>query len=877
MQFVLQTKINKPQPSENGIERLNLIRRLDEGLKKKLILAVAPAGYGKTTLLSQWISKHPNSVWYSVDNGDNNITQFLNYLLTTIKNYREELADPSIQILQNNKQKPPFEYILGELINQLSLSKEEIVITIDDYHLIHSNDIHKMMEFFIKQTPPNVHFVIGTRSDPPIMLARLRSQNQVLELRANDLCFSEKETADFFTGTMNLTIEEEEIKKLDKRIEGWIAGLQMVGITIQGKKNIKSYIENLSSSNQYLLDYLSEEIYQQQNKEVQKFLLQTSILNRFNVSLCNFLNEIENSEYIIEHLRKTNLFIVPLDEERNWFRYHHLFADLLLHRLQKNLPEKLMSLYTRAGLWFEQYGSIIEGVDYYIKAKDFEKAENVITRIAEKLWIKGEQGLILGWIKLFPKGHFFNARLSAVIASLLVIDGRYSEAERLADAATAKQKDNLNNDVRGMIAAVKAYSANYQGKMEDIHKYGTEALSLLNDEFALWRCLTGMAMGDLYVQQCLPLTNATNVYQEAFRSGYLTGDNYCITLAQHRLVVMYHRRGKLDEAFKLIRQFLDIDNETKSQSGALFLIYGELLYENNNLLEAKTMFRKSIELCRKQHHVAALPYCCMMLAKLYLAEGNKQQALEETLESIRILKQFDMPPWVNSFVLSWDAYLNIMCGKTENAETYFKKENLEIKNQLNYPNTLDYIVYARYLIVTKKYNDAIVLLKRMEKHLSEIEWMEILLKCWIYIGFAYFKTVNNEKATSYLIRTLDFAKTNQYKRTILDAWDLMEELLVLIQPILKYDEYIGELKQIAANKTVVKESIIQHEELIEPLSERELEVLKLLPTQMTNHEIADKLFISVNTVKTHIKNIYFKLDTNNRKKAVEKAYKVGLL
>ena len=876
MQFILQTKLFQPQVTGKQVIREATNAQLKATKNKKLILLVAPAGYGKSTLMAQWGNQIKNSVWYSIDKSDNTTSTFLSYLLTGIQKYNNKIAEIPIQILDAQLQNPPGEYILGQLINGLTGLNEELFIFLDDYHLITDNQIHNLISFFFENIPENIHLVIGTRSDPPFLMARLRSLGQLLEFRIKDLCFTEKEAASFFEEKMELRLDNTQIKKINNRIEGWAAGLQMAGISLQGTNSITEFIDNFSANNQFILDYLMEEIYHRQTEEIKNFLLNTCILNRFNIELCDYINEITISDKVLKHLKKSNLFIVPLDNERNWYRYHHLFSDLLFQRKQKYNPENLAGLHLRAGEWFEKNGDTADAVDHFIKANNFERAEKLISQSAQTMWLRGEHRSVLNWLKLFPENFIYSPNLYIMLAVINILDGNYDKAElNIQTVQTSIKATNETADqseINGIIAAVKAYIYNYRGDIEATEKQGKKALKLLNGN-SVWSCLAGLALGDAYVQKG-PLKPATKCYEDSFKSGNLSGSNYCNTLVQHRLVVAYYRRGKLNYALRLIEQFSDEKNLIAAPSGTIFLIHGELFYEFNRLDEAEQKLIKTIELCRQQLHIAALPYSQMILSKIYFGRNNIEKTISLINESLCALKQSDMPPWVESFVWAWKAQFEIMSGNMDSAKNIFEERDIHLNGEFKYANLTDYVVLGQYLTQKKDTGNAIQLLKRLSKKLIEIEWMELALKAQLLLAYNHKANGDPGQAIAIMEQVLAFAEKENYKRTFIDLWKFCGDILNTLKKDGKFQKYIHSLQlhMNQGNSTTSLSNTIP-----EPLSSRELEILKLLQTQLSNSEIADSLYISVNTVKTHIKNIYFKLDVANRKEAVVKAFELKLV
>lgn len=880
MTFILETKLNRPHLPKRLVSRPDLIKRLSSGLSRKLTVISAPAGYGKTTLLCQWIGQiNRPAAWYSIDKTDNDKVHFFTYLISAIQKIHPGVGHDSLRLFQAQSKMPSMEYILGILINDISSIKDDFLLVIDDYHLIDSKDVHNNFFYLLEHLPPRMHVVIATRSDPPIMLARLRSQAQIVELRANDLCFNKDEISSFFNHVMGLNLLISDIEKLDSRIEGWAAGLQMAALGMQGKEDISSFVQAFTGSSRYIMDYLVEEVFEGQSEDIQDFLYKTSILNRMNGPLCNTVTGQNDSQAILESLEQANLFIIPLDDHRNWYRYHHLFAELLKKRLRDTMPNEVKDLHRKASLGFEDQVLITEAIDHALKAEDYSRAEALISRIAEQLWFKGEQGILLTWIALLPKNRVaVNPGLYTILAMCVSLDGRFDEADEYLLAA----EDNLGDSdkqLKGMIDAVRSYIQDYRGDYKSSEGYGKSALSILTDEHAIWRCLASCAMGDVHVQKNSHLERAAESYQEAVRCANIAGDHYCVTLAQHRLVVMYQRRGQLRKALQRIEQYISEENPWNNQSGALFLIYGELLYEMNRLGEAEEQINRSLELCLHQHHAAAIPYCRIKLAQIRLALGDNHTAFRETQQAMDLLRRSDIPPWVESFVVSWKVKYHIIRGELDLAEDVLQQRALSLEGAFTYPNVSEYLVFCRSLSAQGRTEEALELLKRLDKHLVAMDWMNLAFETRLVQSLVLQSKGRKDEAMDVLASVLALAEPEGYMRLFVDEGEPGKELLQGATRRDIHSEYVNKILFEMDHQHAWKKQANRTDQtrIMEELSERELQVLRLLRTPLSSTEIGQELFISSNTVRTHIKSIYAKLDVHNRREAIDKGQELGLV
>jgi LuxR family maltose regulon positive regulatory protein len=880
MSFILKTKVSRPQLNQHQfVLRGELIDKIKAGLSRKLTVLSAPAGYGKTTLLCQWIDQiQIPAAWYSVDRSDQDCVQFFTYLIHAVQTVHPDVGQDALKQLQAQSMSHSYEYILGSLLNEIFVEAKELLLVIDDYHLIQSKDVHDNLLFFIEHLPARMHIFIATRSDPPLMLARLRSRNQMVEVRAGELAFNLNDTALFLNKIMHLDIPDLDVEKLNKRTEGWIAGLQMAAISLQKSSDRSEFVDSFASSHRYVMDYLIEEVFSCQPETVQTFLLRTSILNRMNAAVCNALTNQEDGQEMLESLDQANLFIIPLDEQRRWYRYHHLFAGLLKKHLQRKFPESINALHLQASLAFEKQGKIMDAVEHAIKSETFERAETLVSGIAEALWSQGRLGTLLNWAQCLPaSGKTKHPKLYAIIATCVSLDGRFDQAGSYLRSAE-RNLDDHDQQVKGMIAAVRAYISDYRGDIESTEKFGNHALANLDDAYAAWRCLASLATGDCHVQRG-PLGPATKSYQEAMRTGTMAGNRFYLSLAQHRYAVMLQRRGRLQKAMQSVEQYLSEDNSTGHKSGALNLVSGELLYERNRLEEAAEQVKTSLKLCTEQRHAAALPYCRMQLARIHLAQGEQEEAREEIEAGMEGLTPKDIAPWVESFVIAWKMRFHLMRGELALAEEMLQHRKLHIHGVFTYPNSSEYLVFARYLIQKGDFKDGLQLLQRLIDRLFSIDWRNLAYEAQLVQALAYSAAGQMDEALKGLSSVLEVAEPEGYRRLFMDEGEALRQLLQQSVQRGIHPGYIGKILFEADHVPGREKPSVRTEStaLVEPLSDRELQVLRLLNSHLSSTEIAQELFISSNTVRTHIKRIYSKLNVHNRRGAVEKGLKVGLI
>ncbi|MBW2580761.1 MAG: LuxR family transcriptional regulator, partial [Deltaproteobacteria bacterium] len=500
-ELLLQTKLYIPPLRPNLVPRPHLIERLNQGLQlgHKLTLISAPAGFGKTTLVGEWASSlrldsakesqiENRIAWLSLDESDNDLARFLTYFiaaLNQVEGIEATIGKGALGMLQSPQ--PPAESVMTSLINDITVIPGRIFLVLDDYHMIGSSPVDDALTFLLEHLPPHMHLVIATREDPQLPIARHRARGQLTELRAADLRFSTSEAAEFLNQMMGLGLSAEDIASLESRTEGWIAGLQLAAISMQGREDTTSLIKSFTGSHRFVLDYLIEEVFEQQSKGVQAFLLQTAVLNRLTGSLCDALTGQDNGRATLEMLDRANLFVVPLDNERRWYRYHHLFADLVRQRLDQQQSDSVAELHSRASVWYEDNGLEIEAFHHAAATNDFEHAARLMEGEGMPLHFRGAVAPVLTWLASLPT-TVLDARPSlwVMYASVLMFVGQTTGVEQKLQAAEASiqgaEPDDKTQDLVGQIAAMRAMLAVPLHQVETIFAQSRRALEFLHPD-----------------------------------------------------------------------------------------------------------------------------------------------------------------------------------------------------------------------------------------------------------------------------------------------------------------------------------------------------------------------------------------------------------
>ena len=895
---MLLTKLHIPQPKENVVHRSVLFEKLNEGLTRKLILVSAPAGYGKTTLVADWIStKKIPSVWYSLDESDNTFTSFLSYLITGLQTIDRSIGE-TIQPLLKTSASLSAEKITELLVNDLIQSNMEFILVFDDFHYIHQKEIIQFINYFIQFLPANLHIIIITRSDPNIQLSRLRSKQQLVELRVDDLSFSEEDTNDFFNRTHNINLKKEDANFLQKKTEGWISGIHLAGISIKGQDNISAFIQNLKGSNRYIMDYLLDEVLSAQDELVKVFLLKTSILQRMCPNLCNHILCSTSSHEILELLETNNMFIIPLDNERKWYRYHHLFSDLLRKRLIQSSSINISELHTFAGEWLINNELVDEAIHHFLLAKNYMKAAELISREMFKIWDDGNHYKFNAWLNSLPENILSQTpQLCILKAELAMARWQIQDAEDLLNNAEnlldAIEKQDIKplvpllttiENYKGRILVNYSLIASYHEKPDDILKYVEKALETLSEDQTIWRNLASMIQSDAYF--ILGKLNEANVGQIETNKSYQIAQNpFLYLMSGANLANTLRQQGKLKEVLALCEKLLgdaeDMSLSKTTVAGWLLTMKAEILAEFNDLEEAEKIALKGVATAEMFKIFGVVLKCRLLLIRIYFSK-RKYAQIYEVFEKIKEESiGFGMTRHIKNQMDACRIKIALSQNKFEELEPWLKEYDSQNDNNFDYINENTHIAASRAIIAVGKFKVAGELLSKLESEAEKYDRINSLIEILILKAQLKYQLNEIDSAKEFLYRAFSYAEPGGYIRIFVDEGPVIGELTRIIQrdkntgfinsKIAVSKEYINQLSR-AFSADNSKE-----ERSETGLSGRELEILRLLAKDYTNQQIAEESFISLNTVKTHLKNINIKLEVDNRNDAVEKAKELGLI
>ena len=878
---ILATKLYIPRLRPNVVSRPRLIERLNEGLYRKLTLISAPAGFGKTTLVSEWVEgiERP-SAWLSLDEGDNDPARFLTYLVAALQTIAATIGQGVLGVLQS-PQPPPPEAMLTALLNDITALSDQFVLVLDDYHVLEAKAVDQALTFLLEHLPPQMHLVIATREDPPLPLARLRARGHLTEVRVTDLRFTHSEAAAFLNQVMGLNLSAKDIAALETRTEGWIAGLQLAALSMQGQQDVTSFITSFTGSHHFVLDYLVEEVLGQQSESVQTFLLRTSILDRFCGPLCDavVLDPSVSGRAALEDLERANLFIVPLDNERRWYRYHHLFADLLRQRLQQSTassPEDegggVAELHRRASQWYEDQGLEIEAFHHAVAANDVERAARLVEGKGTPLQFRGAVIPVLQWLESLPK-TVLDARPSLWVmsASALSMTGFLPGVEPKLQAAEAAlqgaEADDKTRNLVGHIAAIRALVAVAENQVETIIAQSHRALEYLHPDNLAVRTATIWKLGIAYQLQG-DRSAASRAYSEAIAISQASGNIIINMSASIGLGQVQETENQLSLAAETYQRVLHLVGELPLPAACeAHLGLARICYEWNDLEAAQQHGRQSLQVARQYERVVdRFVLCEVFLARLKLAQGDVGDATALLAEASQSARQHNfvhrMPEVAAAQVL-----------------TLLRQGSLSAAAQVAQAHELP-ISQARVYLAQGDPSAALAVLSPWRRQVEAKGWQDERLKVLVLQVVALQAHGDKDQAVQLLCDALALAAPGGFIRLFVDEGLPMAHLLSEAEASGMMPDYIGKVLAVYEAKEHKSEDTSSRptaQPLIEPLSQRELEVLQLMAAGLSNQEMSERLFLALDTVKGHNRKIFGKLQVQRRTEAVARARSLGLL
>ncbi len=881
---LLHTKFYLPKAREHLVHRSRLTHLLEDGLKSRIVLISAPAGYGKTSLLADWTQEFQHPIaWLTLDEIDNDPARFMEYFIHSF-NDRGYTKLQALLAKKNKLFSGNLRQNLDILLNCILSSSENIWVVLDDYHHIHSQTINDLMNYMVENLPDNAHVALSTRSDPPFNLPNWRVRGHLQEIRRADLCFTVKESIEFYDANLGSIFTRKNVRALTNKTEGWIAGMQLAVSAIKAlhdEYSIDLFIESFKGTNRFILDYLLEEALKNQPDEVRRFLLYTSLLDRFCAPLCDLILRQDNSQQMLDFLDRNNLFIVPLDDQRTWYRYHNLFSDLLQSQLSEENQDTIKTIHEQASIWFEQHKDFNEAIEHSFLAENTINAARLIQSQAIQILNHGEFTTFTTWIKRLPDSLFFSNRLLCTYYAIaLILEGNsFQEIQAILQIL-----GNTCPDCPVDVALIHALIAILQGNTQET----SDNLKIINenppinDEFL-------MGTFDL-LQSLIPsggiqktIDQLHKTHNRAKNSGNLI---IAITSLSY-LGDLYKYQGKLSEAKIIYQEALElarIGDEAYLPAGSMALLgIGEIAYKRNQLEEAEKNLRKGFDLTARWEisHFFGLS---TTLARVLIAQGNVKEAVESMHRAEDLAVQFDTTD-VDDFVVACRiAQLKLLMGNLEEVEDWEKhfdlpsidlRQNLDSFSIFFSPvRELHALTHAWLLLYQGNLDQAISNLTKLFDNADHYHLNDLSIQYAVLLAVAYDKKNDRKNALNFLKKALDMAVEESQIQVFLEQGnDILNLLYEAAHQNIQAD-FTGKLLALFPQLNVEQQKdnfLYLDDEVIEPLSGRELEVLILISQGFSNQQIALKLHLSLSTVKVHSYSIYRKLHVHSRVQAVSKA------
>jgi LuxR family transcriptional regulator, maltose regulon positive regulatory protein len=921
---LLVTKFTIPPVRSALLQRSHLLTVLDQSRSVPLTLLSASAGFGKTTLLSAWASQSTSQVaWLTLDEQDNDPTRFWAYVIAALRHSGSPVGEAAKAMLRS-PQPPLLTSALTSLINELAALGQDTALILDDFHLLSEPAIHESLQFFLENLPACLHLLLASRVDPRLPLSRLRARGQLVEIRDTDLRLDSGEAARFLTQVMNLSLTEEEIGRLETRTEGWIAGLQLAALSLRRHADVSAFIQAFTGSHRFILDYVQEEILEPLPQGQQRFLLHTSVLDRMNAEICQALTGEPASQHMLESLERANLFLVPLDEERRWYRFHTLFREVLLARLQATQPEQVSRLHREAALWYQHQEWPHEAIPHALATHDFFFVAKLLEGCVERLYLQGELKTLLAWIKLLPDEILREHPLLAssyILAFNMLFPFPHQQQEERAylhqlkegvevllqsedqTSLTLAERDRLRHRLTILDGWELTARALSDGDVEQLSRLAEQAQHMPLDDDTMWQqhSLAPFAMAWRMAGNFPPMVAAL---QESRKRTQMTQNRFQEIQTLWALIVALIALGQLRQAHNRcqeLQQLVDSLGGPLPVAAYPDVFQAQLAYAWNQLEEAKSAAQKAIEKTAPLQYMDILMVAYEILSRVCMAQGDLTNAEQAVREMERVNQSADIPlfrPWIESlWVDLWLAQGNL------NQAVDWAEHTSYHESALFYSREIASLALARVYLAEQQYPLALQWLAALLSSAEQVSRVGSMISILALQVAALQASGATQEALRVLLRLLTLAEPEGYMRVFLDAGEPMHQALqALLQTShMQHDTFpvppalasyastvlaafACEQRQIVqqevippVSKALPRPSSQAAQQLLEPLTQREQEVLHLLAEGASNQEIARQLVVSLATAKKHVASILSKLGAENRTQAIARARSLTLL
>ena len=904
---LLATKLYIPALRPNRVPRPRLTERMEAGAAGPLTLVSAPAGFGKSTLLSEWIHYGGRQVaWVSLDEGDNDPVRFLCYALTALRKLQPSLGEDALTVLRHAQSPEPeeLEPVLTGLLNEIDAAAADLVLVLDDYHAVDSPGVHRTLQFLLDRLPARLHLVIATRVDPPLHLSRLRARGQLAELRARDLRFTSQEAADFLNQAMGLSLSTADVEALEERTEGWAVGLQMAALSLAGRRDVEGFIAQFTGSHRFVLDYLTDEVLSRQPEPVREFLLNTAILTRLSAPLCDAVTGGNDGQAILETLDAANLFLIPLDDTRTWYRYHHLFGTLLRHQLERKVGKAgVAALHERAGDWYSANGHPEDALEHALAAGALDRATELISQHALPRLMRADAGTVIRWIRSLPAEWLDRRpelRLTYAWALVLQLEARAAEEQvRAAEQAFAA---GTSPEIEGNLAILRGILTLVAGRTREAIDLYERALERLPKDGDTLRGFLFLELGMAYLIDD-DVAAAEQLFERSRTANGRAGNTFWVLVSEWHLAEIRITQGRLHEALALARQSLRLaEGGGRNAPGAAMAhgVLAEIRREWNDLPAAVELAGRAWELGKHGEIATGLLVGSFTMARVLQSLGDFPGALAALDRAEEIMSRAGQPRFVE-IIHALRAGIQLDRGRIDGDRDSLEaatrwaretglldgwREGLEEKFPGIHRREFPFLVAVRILVARGETGTALDMLRHLLALAERSGRIHSIIEILVLESLIRNTRGEAEAALAPLRRALSLAEPGGFVRTFLDEGPELAELIRQAAPGIISPDYARRLAEafgpdamaaMAEIAVPVSSPPPPVQDLPEPLSDREVEVLRLIATGLSNADAGRKLFIAPSTVKKHLENIYAKLGTRNRTQAIARAREAGVL
>lgn len=893
---LLATKLFIPPARSDIVARPRLTEVMNDAVRRRFTLVSAPAGFGKTTLMSEWIPRSERCVtWLSLDKNDNDPVRFWMYVVGSLQLLREELGSKTLALL-SLPERPSNDMIITALINEVSGFPDLFALVLDDYHSIEDPVIHESVALLLERLPQNMHLIMLSRADPVLPLSRLRARREMTELRAADLRFTRDESAAFLNGVMKIGVAEQDVDALDQRTEGWIAGLQLAALSMQGKDDVSSFIRAFTGDDRYILDYLVEEVFRSQPEDVQSFLLRTSVLDRLTAPLCDAVTGDANGMQMLERLENANLFLFPLDHVREWYRYHHLFADLLRMRLRKLHTTAIPDLHLRASTWCESHGYMEEAIHHALAAKAWDRAGMLIQATSLKMLARWQHSILETWIKALPDEVLEQRPNLCVSYAFVFMHGaNFDRCEEYLEKAERAWTSEPPDHQLCAVWSIRALVAFGRGNANATWEAAEKSVTYARPESPIEQTLSLMGISLGHMMQ-LRLTEAEAKLMETIAVSHKVGHFIVYFSSWTYAGYIQLMKGELSKAAETFRKAVDQGSLDFPESAiTAYSLMCSLEIERNNLEAAERYCRECLSIQRRTGGLRGWPLLRVglkALAWMLCRLGEKQEAAQLVEREIELGKRHRNhvaereARAVRALLWLWD-------GNRASAERWANDISLTHEDDFSFGRETAHLTFIRVLLIQEEFEKAIALTRELRPIAESTGRVRRLIELLVLQSLAHRGRGEMNEALAMLLQALTLAEREEFVRVFVDEGEPMVGLLrECVRAMRKgngnhpsrLESYVATLLAafpkdltVAAARHPVHAAGAPPEYLLDPLSPREIEVLQLLATGLGNADIARKLFLSTGTVKRHVNNIYSKLNVHNRMEAVAKGRELNVV